>query len=130
MTWDSVQWWEGFGFNLDFGGGQVPTGGVVVNAGNRPTPAVFTIAGPIDNPIIANDTLSKTLAFQISLSASETLVIDTINKTVLLNGVTNRRSTLIAPTWFLLAPGGNFIRFGGSSAGAPTLTVQYRSAWR
>jgi len=121
---------QGISFSLDFGGGAVPTGGTVTNNGNRPTPAIMTIAGPIDNPIIVNDTVGAALNFLISIGAGETLVIDLANKTVLLNGVTNRRSALIAPNWFYLEPGGNFIRFGGTTGGAPTLTIQFRSAWR
>ena len=126
----SIRWMQGISFSLDFGGGAVPTGGTVTNNGNRPTPAIMTIAGPIDNPIIVNDTVGAALNFLISIGAGETLVIDLANKTVLLNGVTNRRSALIAPNWFYLEPGGNFIRFGGTTGGAPTLTIQFRSAWR
>lgn len=130
VSWGTAEVWQGFGFNLNFGGGQNPAGGVVNNNGNRPTPAVLTIAGPIDKPLIVNDTLSAALSFDINLGASDTLTIDLANKTVLLNGNINRRAILIAPNWFLLAKGSNFIRFGGSSGGAPTLTIQYRHAWR
>lgn len=119
-----------FGFNLNFGGATSPAGANVNNLGNRPAPAILTIQGPISNPLIANDTLGQVLNFTIDLTASDTLVIDLANHTVLLNGVTNRRSSLQLPNWFLLAQGTNFIRFGGTNGVGSTLTVAFRSAWR
>jgi tail protein len=119
------------GFNLSFGTTVPPDGQYVVNAGNRPTPAILTIQGPVTNPRIVNDTDGKTLRFVIDLAVSDQLVIDLANHTVTLNGVTNRRDSLQEPNWFLFNPGtpGTFIRFGGTS-GSGTLTVSYRNAWR
>jgi len=125
-----LEWDQGFGFNLNFGGGATPGGAGINNNGNRPTPAVLTILGPISNPLVANDSYSAVLNFNIDLGASDILVIDLANKTVLLNGVTNRRAALVAPNWFLLNPGVNFIRFGGTNGSGSTLTVAYRAAWR
>jgi len=119
-----------FEFDLDFGGGAEPAGQYIDNAGNRPTPAILTIAGPIINPLIANDTNGGLLSFEINLGASDVLVIDLAAKTVLLNGTTNRRATLVQPDWFLLDPGLNFIRFGGTDGTGSQLTVSYRNAWR
>jgi hypothetical protein len=119
-----------FEFDLDFGGGATPAGSYITNSGNRPTPAVLTIEGPIINPLISNDTLSTQLYFEINLAATDTLVVDLGNRTVLLNGVTNRRMTLVQPNWFLLQPGLNFIRFGGTDGTGSQLTVSFRSAWR
>lgn len=119
------------GFNVNFGGGATPSGGTVTNSGNRPTPAVFTITGPIDNPVITNSTVGKSLGFTISLAVGETLTVDTVNRTVYLNGNLNRRNTLTSPNWFFLEVGSNIIVFGGASGtGATTLSVAYRSAWR
>lgn len=118
-----------FGFNLSFGAVVPPDGAFVVNSGNRSTPAVMTITGPVTDPRIVNDTDGKTLIFLITLGAGETLVIDLSNRTVLLNGVTNRRDSLQNTDWFLFRPGSTFIRFGGAS-GSGTLTISYRNAWR
>jgi hypothetical protein len=124
----------GFGFNLgfDFGFGAPipPSGGTVTNPGNRATPATLTIAGPIVSPTIVNDTLGITLAFNITLEATDTLTIDLANRTVLLNGSLNRRGTLLQPNWFLFEPGSNFLRFGGGAGTGSTLTVALRAAWR
>lgn len=131
---------SGFSFSLGFpfGFGGVSTtsdGQYVYNIGNRSAPLVMTITGPVVNPVILNDTTSSIMQFNITLGIGETLVIDTGHRTIRLNGVTNRRTTLTIPGWFNLeadpiAPGGaNFIRFRGTS-GTGTLTVAYRASWR
>jgi hypothetical protein len=131
---------SGFGFPLgfpfSFGGVSTTTDGVYVyNNGNRPAPVVMTITGPVINPIIMNDTTNSIMQFNITLSSIDTLTVDTQYHTVRLNGVTNRRSTLITPGWFMLQPaptatlGANFIRFR-SSGGTGTLTIAYRASWR
>lgn len=124
------------GFNFGFGGVSTTTDGqFVYNVGNRPAPVVMTIAGPMVNPIIMNDTTSSVMQFNITLSSLDTLTIDTQYHTVRLNGTANRRSTLLTPGWFMLQPdpiagaGANFIRFRGAS-GTGTLTVAYRASWR
>jgi hypothetical protein len=129
VTFDNLSVKVGFGFNLSFGTTVPPDGTYIVNSGNRPTPAVLTIAGPVTDPRIVNDTNSKTLNFLITLAGGETLTVDLANKTVLFNNTINRRDTLQTTDWFLFNPGSTFIRFGGSS-GSGTLTVAYRNAWR
>lgn len=124
----------GFGFNLGFnfgfGPAILPNGANITNVGNRSTPVVYEITGPVTSPTIINDTLSKTLAFNITLEATDTLTIDLGNKTVVLNGSLNRRGVLSEPNWYLLEPGTNFIRYGGGAGTGSFLTVRYRSAWR
>lgn len=131
---------SGFAFPLafpfGFGGVSTTTDGTFIyNVGNRPAPVVMTITGPVINPIIMNDTTSSIMQFGITLSALDTLVIDTQYHTVRLNGTANRRSTLNTPGWFMLQPnpiaslGANFIRFRGAG-GTGTLTVAYRASWR
>lgn len=125
---------SGFGFNFGF---PLSFGGVVAgidgkycsNIGNRPTPAVITITGPADTPVIINDDTGDTLTFAISLSVGETLEINLVNHTVRLNGTTNRRNSLQVPNWFLLNPGNTFIRFRAAS-GSGSATIAFRSAWR
>jgi hypothetical protein len=122
-----------FGFPLSFGGVSSTTDQVTIAVdGNRPTPPVFTITGPVDNPRILNDTTSSEMIFSgISLSGTDTLTVDTKNKSVLLNGTANRRNTLQAPTWFYLQPGTNSLRFRATSSDpTATLVAQYRAAWR
>lgn len=117
-------------FNINFGGGATPGGQTLFNGGNRSTPITFVITGPVDNPILTNTTLGKTIAFNISLSALDTLTIDSRTRTVFLNGNINRRNTMTADQWFDLDPGNNFIGYGGQSGSGSTVQVSFRSAWR
>jgi len=124
----------GFSFNLSFSFGfgassTGPDGQYIFNNGNRPTPAVMTITGPVVNPEIINDNTGDILQFNLTLGSTDILVVDLQYHTVRLNGTTNRRNTLLAPNWFLFPPGATFIRFRGDS-GTGTLNIQCRNAWR
>lgn len=118
------------GFNFGFGAPVSPEGTNVTNYGNRPTPAVITIPGPVTNPRIFNDTYSNELQFEIDVAASDYLVIDLGYRTVKLNGSVSRRSALLEPDWFLLEAGDNFLRYRASTGGAAPATIAYRNAWR
>jgi len=124
----------GFGFPLGFpfgfGAPVTPATFNAANLGNRSTPAVIKIPGPVTNPRIYNDTVSKGLEFTIDLASGEFLEIDLYYKTVKLNGTVSRRSALINPTWFLLEPGDNFLRYQADTTGNPSALITYRHAWR
>lgn len=117
------------GFNLDFGVVVPPSGANVFNLGNRPMPAIMTVAGPIVNPRIINQSDSKTLNFEVTVGAGSNLVIDLLNHTVTLDGA-NVRSTLQTPEWWLFDTGHTMMLFGGTSGTGSTLTIAYRNAWR
>jgi hypothetical protein len=117
-------------FSLDFGGGATPGGANVTNDGNRPSPCVLTITGPVINPVIYNNTTGNVIRFTIELAAMDTLTIDTGNRTVYLNGSINRRNTMTNPDWFFIIPGVNQILYGGLTGTGSTLNVAFRSAWR
>lgn len=121
-----------FGFDFGFGGVSTTTDGVFINnPGNRPSPPIFTINGPVQNPRILNDTIGREMDFSITLDTGETLTIDTKYKTVKLNGTTNRRNTLLAPTWFFMQPGDNFIRYRAESSDPTSfLEIDFYPAWR
>jgi hypothetical protein len=127
----------GIAFSLDlaapgfsFGAAADPNQTNVYNGGNRPSPAVITIPGPVTNPIIYNDTTSNVLQFQIDVAGGDSLVIDLAYRTVKLNGSVSRRATLLAPDWFLLQPGDNFLRYRANTVGGTAATVAFRNAWR
>ena len=118
------------GFNFGFGTSASLDSVTIVNSGNRETPAVITINGPVRNPRIVNDTLGLTLRFTIILGASDSLVIDLGSKTVRLNETSNQRGTLQSPNWFLIQPGQNFFRYQGDQGTGSSMKIEYRSAWR
>jgi hypothetical protein len=102
------------------------------NEGIYPSFANFVITGPVTNPSIENQSLStiKTLEFIGTVNTGETLEINSQDRTVLLNGTASRYSWLDDPTqWFRLQNGSNDIVFRGTSAGSPTLDVEWRDAW-
>lgn len=119
-----------FGFDVDFGGGATPGGGNVTNNGNRSTPCIIVITGPVTNPVITNATVGSTIRFSIALTALDTLTIDTGNRTVYLNGSINRRNTMTTSEWFYIVPGTNQINYGALSGTGSSLNIQFRSAWR
>lgn len=120
-----------FGFDFGFGGTSTTTDQVtIIIGGNRPTPPIFEIIGPVTNPRILNDVTGDELRFNIELFALDVLTIDTKYKTVRLNGTANRRSALVAPDWYFLEPGSNTLRYRAESVAASTLNIYYRNAWR
>lgn len=120
-----------FSFNLSFGVTTVyNNGGVITNNGNRPTPAIIQIPGPITSPQIVNDTTGHALVFDITIASGDFLYVDLGTHEVLLNGQTNRRGTLHAPDWFMIDPGDNFLRFLAASATVVVASVTLHSAWR
>lgn len=118
------------GFPFGFGAPVSPDGVTVTNYGNRPAPATITIPGPVTNPVIYNDTTSSTLSFSIDVVTGDSLVVDLGQRTIKLNGSVSRRGTLLEPDWFLLQPGGNFIRYRASAGGTNPASITYRNAWR
>ena len=120
-------------FGATGGGGTVS----LTNAGNYPTPLTFSLAGPVTNPIIDNQTTGLTLSFLITLGGSDTLVIanaGTSKASIVLNGTASRRNALIqgsAPLQqFGLAPGTSTFRYRNNGAfTASTCQISARSAW-
>lgn len=116
-------------FNLSFGGAVSGGTATCTNGGEFPTPWVGTITGPIVEPRIENVTTGQTIYFTGTLTAGQTLVVGSLDKTALLNGTSSRYSWVKYGTqWFDLAAGDNILRLAGSS-GTGTMAVQFRSAW-
>jgi hypothetical protein len=116
-------------FPLSFGG--AVTGGqfVATNAGEFAAPWTATIAGPIVNPVLENVTTGQAIAFTISVGAGETLVVSSLDRSVLLNGTASRYSSLVVgSSWWELAPGDNTVRLAGTS-GSGSVSFTFRSAW-
>lgn len=118
------------GFDFGFGSAVVSDSVIVTNMGNRPTPPTFIITGPVNTPIIRDETNGHILTFNITLAAGETLTVNTQYKTVMLNDTTNRRSSLEDPDWFFLEKGDTNIRYTAYDGTGSQMTVQFRSAYR
>ena len=111
-------------------GGEVSGGAVTAtNDGEFPTPWVATLTGPLTSPRITNATSDETIRIDGTLESGETLVIDSADRSILLNGTTQRYRWLRSQSqWFDLAPGDNTIRFA-ATAGTGSLQLEFRSAW-
>lgn len=103
----------------------------IVNLGNYPTAPVWTIPGPVLNPVIQNADTGEYVAFTVNLSSGQYLTVDVKDKTVLLNGATSLRGTMtFSSTWFTLPPGTTTLRYTSSSGGSTNpATVEAYSAW-
>lgn len=80
-------------YPLDYGVDTISSNLNVMNLGDAPTPAVFTIQGECTNPTIINGTTGKRLSFGIVLTEDDELIINTKDGTVLLNGTADRLYT-------------------------------------
>lgn len=117
-------------YNYSYGPPILPSGQNLIVTGNRSTPVILIISGPAAYPKIINETVGMTLDFDILLGNGESLTIDTQYHTVRINGTENRRATMMAPNWFSLVPGNNFIRYRSSISGSSSVTAQWYNAWR
>ena len=101
------------------------------NEGTFPVAPVIRIDGPVTNPSVTHLEKGYTLDFTITLGASDYLLIDNESRSVLLNGTSNRYSTLSSTSqWWDLDPGDNTIRFrSDANTEAAVMTALYRSAW-
>lgn len=106
-------------------GGQI----TATNAGEFAAPWVATISGPVTDPRLENITTGQTVAFTGTVDSGQTLVVSSLDRTVLLNGTASRYSWLVGTSqWFDLAAGDNTVRFAGTS-GTGSLSFSFRSVW-
>jgi hypothetical protein len=92
-------------FNMGFGGAIVGNQATLTNFGNHTAYPTITLVGPLVNPVLVDSVSGNAMAFSISLSGSDTLVINCHNKSVVLNGTVSRRNTLAGRNWFFVPPG-------------------------
>lgn len=117
-------------FPMVFGSSTSPIT-VINNAGTFETRPLIVVSGPITNPALENVTTGLILNFVGSLATGESLYVDFLNRTVLLNNQASRYSWLQNPqNWWNLQPGNNSVRFSGTAgAGTPTINIQWRDAY-
>jgi hypothetical protein len=120
-------------YGLEPRGATVPTGTPtsLLNSGNTATHPLIRLEGPLTDPVLSNETLSRTLQFSISLDEAEVLEIDTDNGTVGI-GDDNRMSTLTGTSVpvqdFVLAAGSNRIVYTCSTGGTEGADLTWRDA--
>jgi len=118
-------------YNLVYNSGTGLPAATVNNAGWATTYPTVTFNGPITNPIVGNITQSKYLYFNATFTNTDSVVINTQDKLVTLNGNPARNLLLGSSQWWNAQPGNNQIYFSGSGtlAGTTGGTVTWRNAY-
>lgn len=104
----------------------------LVNSGNYATEPVFTIQGPALNPYMMLLETGQFMRLNMSLTASDSLVVDMHARTVMLNGTAARfNAVATGSSWFGLPPGTSTIQVGSADGAQVTasFSVAFRSAW-
>jgi len=80
---------------------------------------------------VQNLTSGKSVTCNITLTSLDTLVIDMLNRTITLNGTSNRRNTMTSDSqWWDLAPGNNTIAYHANTVSVgSTMAIAFQSAW-
>jgi hypothetical protein len=102
------------------------------NNGNAPTPPVYTISGPATSPslTISDSSGTRQTTFGLSLAATDSLVIDVLNRTVTLGGADRYGFSSGTPIEALqLNPGTSTISLGGTGDATTQLTVTFSDAY-
>lgn len=119
-------------FTIPFSlGGGVSGTTTVVNAGGVNSYPVITLAGPLTNPTVSNLTTGQTMQLTMTIGAGSSVVIDMMNKTIVLDGTTNEISEMDPSSEFwALAPGNNLLKLATSVSGeAGSATITWHDAY-
>lgn len=121
---------RGFNKSFDYGWGGSATSGaaLVTNSGTASSLPTFTLAGPLTNIVLTNETTGASLTLTYTLGSGETLVVDFREATIKLNGTASRYYAKTGGSFWELAPGNNSIRFQAQS-GSGIATLEWRDAW-
>jgi hypothetical protein len=104
--------------------------GTVTNAGNYETWPTFTLTGTMNAPVITNTTTGEKLSFPlVSLTGSDTLVVNSDLRTVTLNGASARNLLSTDSTWFSFDPGVTTSITASVASGTGLCTINYRDAY-
>jgi hypothetical protein len=110
----------------------VMTGNTILHPlGETSSYPVYTITGPASNPVIANsDDSNRQIKINHVMSGGDTLVIDTLAKSVTLNGVQHWDFIASDSLWHRLHPQiDNHITYSQGNAAATSCAISYRDAW-
>jgi hypothetical protein len=117
-------------YNLVYGGGSQTSIGTVTNTGWATTSPVITITGPAVNPTIGSVTQSSYITLNTILTATDTLVIDLGNKTVLLNDSSARNLVAAGSEWFDAPAGSSTFSFSASeTTGGTSAVITWANAY-
>ncbi|MCX4687297.1 phage tail family protein [Kitasatospora purpeofusca] len=102
----------------------------VLSIGDSKSWPVYTIKGPVTNPSIVNRKTGERITVLIKVPTNEALTIDTLTRSVLLNGASRYGQMSQESSWFPLRPGANDIVFEDLEENKlAAVDVRWRSAW-
>jgi hypothetical protein len=117
-------------YNLTYGGGSLTSTGLVSNLGWTTTYPTITVQGPATNPVLGNLSTGQALNFTYTMTATDSLVINLLDRTVLLNGVPARNLLSGNSQWFAAAPGTSQYYFTATNTTVgSSATVQWYNAY-
>jgi phage-related protein len=108
-----------------------PGQGVVTanNGGTETAYPVITIEGTADTPRVTNVETGQFIEFDLEMSGSDTLVINMLERTAVLNGGSVLSLRNPSSSWWGLMVGANGLRFDTfNGADTATATIQWRDA--
>lgn len=119
-----------YSFTYSGGSGGVSSASVT-NQGNYTTFPSFTLVGACTNPVVTanNGSASLSLAFNVSLGASDTLAVNTDLRTITLNGNAARNLLSNTSQWFGLAPQTPTTINYSVATGSGSCTFTFRDAY-
>lgn len=105
--------------------------GLLVNSGDAPHYPIIYLNGPLDNPIISNQTTGRYLELTASIASGEQVVINMKNRTIIKSPSTSYISTLTSPSKFWwLDPGNNTVSFVTSNtSNTGNCQIHYRDSF-
>jgi hypothetical protein len=124
-------------YPLNFGTPGASGNLTAVNIGDAPAHPAFVIKGPCTGPSITNIDTGAILEYDLTLSSTDSLYVDTAQGTVTLGGTMANRlytasSRSLPEAAFVFPPGSTALAFRSDDATpdpASTLTVTWRSAY-
>lgn len=102
----------------------------ITNNGNAPATWTASLVGPAEDPILTHNGTGQILSFtSLTLSGSETLVYNSFDNSIKVNGVSVSTSLAVGFSWFDIDPGTNSITFTATNAGTASFTLTHNDAY-
>jgi len=117
-------------YNLTYGASSQTSIANIVNSGWATTYPIITLQGPATNPNVGSLTQSAALIFNYTMTSTDVIVIDLLNRTILLNGNPARNLLQNTSNWFTAPPGTSQFYFSASgTSGSAGAIVVWNNAY-
>ena len=121
-SWDTNgALWDSLGGVWD--NGAEPPGAITTNSDDNVYP-LWTVTGPATNPQVENTTTGVVMGYTGTVTATQTLVFDTQNKTFKLTGLAVVGN--MTGNWLALAPGDNNLVYTADNSDAPNSLLEWQ----